>query len=174
MTNVVAGSVRLPFDEVLVTVNTRASRVDARDYKRQGRLPVVDQGKNSIVGYVDDEVVPINPGDSGAIVFGDHTCVSKFVDFPFAVGADGTKVLRSRDPGRILTRYIACLLEADPVAPTGYNRHFSILRERSFNLPNMSEQRGVVRISRDADALIAALERLLNGSSRRSERSSKG
>ena len=30
------------------------------------------------------------------IVFGDHTTIIKYIDFPFVVGADGTKILKAK------------------------------------------------------------------------------
>lgn len=154
--------VRLLFDEVLTLVNTSASKVDARSYEKSGRTPVVDQSKSRIAGYTNEPVTPLLAGKSGMIVFGDHTCVTKFVDFPFVVGADGTKVLRARRPDRVLARYVAYLLELFPVASTGYNRHFSTLRQRAFDLPDVAVQRRFVNLLSDADALVASLESLMD------------
>jgi len=151
----------LGFDETLATVNTRGSQVDAHEYRPTGKFPVVDQSRSFIAGYTNRHVAPILPGSDGRLVFGDHTCISKFVDFPFVVGADGTKVLRSRRSSELQVRFIAYLLEFEPVEPTGYNRHFSKLRERAFRFPVREEQRAIVEVLTDADAEIDALRHRL-------------
>tara|TARA_B110000503_G_scaffold41606_1_gene68389 strand:- start:4852 stop:5838 length:987 start_codon:yes stop_codon:yes gene_type:complete len=171
MQQLLTGKTRLPgftddwhelgFDESVETVNTRASRVDAHEYKVSGILPVVDQSKHSIAGYTDLPISPVQPGSEGLLVFGDHTCVTKLVDFQFLVGADGTKVLRSRHPSEIQIHFVAYLLELKPVEPTGYNRHFSMLRERAFQFPTYEEQEAIVEVLANVDAEIDALERRL-------------
>ncbi|MGN6204685.1 hypothetical protein, partial [Humibacter sp.] len=151
----------LTFEQAVVTVNTRNSRVDASRYGESGTIPVIDQGKAYVAGYVDTDLPAIQPGQDGLLVFGDHTTITKFVDFVFVVGADGTKVLRSRRTDAVKIRFIAYLLELNPVEATGYNRHFGMLRERMFLLPDVDEQRQIVAALSDADDEIAALERRL-------------
>lgn len=149
------------FDDVACAVNTRGSQVDARDYERSGQLAVVDQSKAPIAGYTNKSVPAVQPLADGVLVFGDHTCVVKFVDYPFVVGADGTKVVRSRNSGSVLIRFIAYSLELEPIEPSGYNRHFSKLRERTFIIPPREEQAEIVCVLANADAEIEALERRL-------------
>ncbi len=96
------------------------------------------------------------------IVFGDHTCISKFVDFDFVVGADGTKVLRAAPASGARPRFLAYSLEFNPVPSTGYNRHFSALRKRRFRIPSISEQDAIVKALRDADDAINSLETLIS------------
>jgi len=54
--------------------------------------PVVDQGQDFIAGYCNDEEKVID-FDLPMVIFGDHTLCFKYIDFPFVLGADGTKVL---------------------------------------------------------------------------------
>ena len=61
-------------------------------YKEVGRLPVVDQGQDLIAGFVDDDDLRFR-GHLPVIVFGDHTRIFKYVDFPFVAGADGTRLI---------------------------------------------------------------------------------
>lgn len=165
MQQLLTGKVRLPgfpgvwtthaFTQVLRSVNSRNSRVDASDYENSGSIPVVDQGKSYVCGYVDGTYDPLKPGSDGLIVFGDHTCVIKFVDFDFVVGADGTKVLEARSG--FDARFITYLLELDPIEPTGYNRHFSFLKERHFYAPGINEQIAIARMIADVDREIELL-----------------
>jgi len=61
-----------------------------------GQFPVVDQGKAFIAGYSDaaDRVIR---NDLPFVIFGDHTRYVKYVDFPFILGADGTKVFKPKE-----------------------------------------------------------------------------
>lgn len=67
-------------------------RVKQGDYLANGKVPVVDQGLGLVGGFTDDESLSYR-GPLPAIVFGDHTRRFKYLDFRFAVGAQGTKVL---------------------------------------------------------------------------------
>jgi type I restriction enzyme S subunit len=70
----------------------RRNQIPAKDIAPAGRFPVVDQGQQFVSGYCDDAERVID-FDLPLIIFGDHTRCLKYVDFPFILGADGTKVL---------------------------------------------------------------------------------
>lgn len=85
--------IRVPLDGCTIPVD-RTPSVPQTRYKAAGLFPVIDQGASFIAGYTDDESV-VHKTDLPIILFGDHTRVFKFLDFPFAAGADGTKLLRA-------------------------------------------------------------------------------
>ena len=124
------------------------AKVQTRDYRSSGRFPVIDQGQTRIAGWTDDPKAVID-SDLPLIVFGDHTRVLKYVNFPFARGADGTQVLRPKDGIDPLFFYYAC--RAIDLPGRGYNRHFSILKEKvaalagRFGLKGFSSNRDLVR-----------------------------
>lgn len=144
----------------------RVPKVKRSDCRPVGMVPVIDQGKDFIAGYVDnvepyERMLPV-------IVFGDHTRIFKFVDFPFVVGADGTKVLI---PNYDLfePRFLFYALTRVDLPNRGYNRHFHLLREISLPLPPLHEQREIARILHAVDQKIeteeqrkAALDVLFN------------
>lgn len=148
-----------PFRDVLRRINARTSQVPASSYQPAGRLPVVDQGQQPIVGYTDDMAAEFDPGDEGVVVFGDHTCIAKFVNFPFAIGADGTQLIKAL-PGQS-TAFFAYALKVDPVASRGYNRHFKDLREKTFAVPSRREQDAIVAVLEHCDEEVACLDRRL-------------
>lgn len=145
-----------PFSKVLSRNNAKRHQIQTSEYLEVGALPVVDQGQKPVVAYSDrvDKVFKCPPG--GVILFGDHTCIIKYVDFDFVVGADGAQLLSAK-PG-VLARFVAYQLENSGVESTGYNRHFKFLAARSFNLPEYSEQQAIAAVLSDMDAELVALE----------------
>ena len=131
------------------------SKLQTKDYKPVGRFPIIDQGQSFIAGWTDDDSGVIS-SDLPVIVFGDHTRVFKYVDFPFVRGADGTQVLKPSEGIDCLYFYFAC--QSIDLQSRGYNRHFSILREQSIPIPSHSEQLKI-------GAVLRAVEKSLSGQS---------
>ena len=166
MQQLLTGRTRLPgfsapwetrsFHEVLQRANTKAHQILSSEYRKSGSYPVVDQGQEAVAGYSDNESRVFRCPDGGVIVFGDHTCIAKFVDFDFVVGADGTQVILAK--GQHITQFFAYHLQHNSVEPTGYNRHFKFLRAREFLVPQTAEQIAIASCLSDMDAEIAALE----------------
>ena len=107
-------------------------KILSRDYKSSGSFPIVDQGQRLVAGWTDDETGLIST-HLPVVVFGDHTRVFKYVDFPFVRGADGTQVLKPRAGIDPLFFYYAC--KAIELPNRGYNRHFKALREQGIPTP---------------------------------------
>ena len=70
----------------------RSYQINASEINPKGKYPVIDQGQNYIAGYSDDAKKVYKPNQP-LVIFGDHTRCFKYIDFPFIIGADGTKVL---------------------------------------------------------------------------------
>ncbi len=101
----------------------RSKQIPRSAYSDWGLWPIIDQGQDFIAGFVSDEGKVIR-SDSPLIIFGDHTRVFKFVDFNFALGADGTKPLlavNGFDPKYLY--HALCNLD---VPARGYNRHYTV------------------------------------------------
>ena len=120
----------------------------SRDYKPAGRFPVVDQGQERIAGWTDDESAVIKE-PLPLIVFGDHTRTLKFIDEPFARGADGTQLLKPKPGIDPLFFFYAC--KAIDLPARGYNRHFTMLKEQDLSYPNEPEQKAVGSVLRRID-----------------------
>ena len=121
----------------------RKQQVPKSEYAENGCWPIIDQGQDFIGGYIDDETRLINSA-APIIIFGDHTRIFKFVDFEFALGAQGTKPLLAEDGFNSKYLYYAlCNLD---VPPRGYNRHYKILSQMHIGKPDPSEQREIVTI----------------------------
>lgn len=102
------------------------------DYGLGFKYPIIDQSKDYICGYTDDYDNVLHMND--AIVYGDHTNYTKYVNFDFARGADGTQIINSTEPALpnyILYQQILLL----PVIEKGYSRHFKFLKEQYVIVP---------------------------------------
>ena len=146
--------------DVCEVVSVRGHQIKQTEIKPTGRYPVVSQSERKIEGYSDE---PIAIKDVPLILFGDHTCCVKFIDFPFIVGADGTKLLR---PNMMELNYFRYCLEnaRESLCDGKYRRHFSDLIEMEIPLPPLEVQREIVaKVEaglKKADALVAHFKRL--------------
>jgi type I restriction enzyme S subunit len=151
----------LSFDEAVEAISDGGRRVDQRDYQPSGELPVIDQGEDFIGGYTDD-VSKAYTGPLPVVVFGDHTRRVKLISERFAVGAQGTKLLRPRDGWD--PKFFAYLLATLPIPNRGYSRHYQFIRKLTFPRPDLTEQRRIVaEIEKQfprLDAGVASLKRV--------------
>ncbi|MGO4907330.1 restriction endonuclease subunit S [Pseudorhodobacter sp. W20_MBD10_FR17] len=147
------------FDDVIDDQTGGNQKTLQSDYLPEGEFPIVDQGQELIGGYTND-AERICKADLPAIVFGDHTKSLKFIDFPFCLGADGTKILRPKvdaDP-----KYLFYFLQTVQIPEAGYSRHFKYLRKAAIPLPPIDEQRRIAGILDQADALRRLRNRALD------------
>ncbi len=141
-------------DELIFTV-TPPKKLQTSDYQVKGKFPIIDQSKDYICGWTNDEEALV--GESlPLIIFGDHTCALKIVFRPFAQGADGIKIIKPKRD--IETDFLFFALEANPVVQDGYKRHFSALKEKlvSYPDPRSGEQKRIADCFSSLDELIAA------------------
>lgn len=131
------------FSELFEVVPSSARQFKQREYRDEGKFPVVDQGELLVSGFANDENLVFS-GGLPIIVFGDHTRRFKYVDFPFVVGADGTKLIRCK--GGVLDRFGYYHLEAITLRNRGYARHYGELRKQLFWLPPLEEQQAIVSL----------------------------
>jgi type I restriction enzyme S subunit len=139
--------------DVVKPVST-AGGVKREHYHLGSNIPIIDQGQTVVAGYTDDVSVVVPRGEY--IVFGDHTRVVKWVDFAFAPGADGTKVLRATS--EVVPKFAFYALSNLVVPSRGYNRHWTILRELPITVPPLEVQRDIVGILDTFTALSGNLE----------------
>lgn len=99
----------------------KVGKVKQQEYKTYGKYPIIDQGQNLIAGYWDDEK-DVYQGKLPVIIFGDHTRIIKYVNFPFVAGADGAKVL-SPNTLVVFPKFFYYTLLNLKIPSRGYNRH---------------------------------------------------
>ena len=139
------------FDEIFIDKTKYGVKVQVAEYGERGKYVIIDQGQDQIAGYTNREEglfkeVPV-------IIFGDHTRVIKYVDEPFFLGADGVKVLRSKD-NNANYKYLYYALKNAKIPNTGYNRHFKWLKEVCIKYPKREEQDMIVDILDNVSEII--------------------
>lgn len=116
--------------------------VNRSEYAAGTMIPIIDQGLSVVAGYTDDQSLALP--ESEYVVFGDHTRAVKWVNFKFAPGADGTKVLRASE--KLIPKFgYYCLANLD-VPSRGYNRHWSVMSELRVPLPPLDLQDEIAKI----------------------------
>jgi type I restriction enzyme S subunit len=122
-------------DEIgnLLIQEPRTSKIKSANYLDRGSTPIIDQSKNFICGYTNDQDAVIST-EVPRIIFGDHTRILKLVNFDFARGADGTQVLLSGNdsvPQHLFFQYLSKI----DLSNYGYARHFKFLKSRMIAVP---------------------------------------
>lgn len=139
----------IPFDEIFYDDTKSATKISASEYLSSGQYAIYDQSQDTqICGYSnDDDGVNM---DYPVILFGDHSRVVKLIDRPFYIGADGVKIIRSKqfDLNIVFAYY---MIKYCYIPETGYNRHFKYLKLKRFFAPDREKQNQFVAIAQQAD-----------------------
>ena len=122
----------------VITDNTKHGyKFDSEYYERTGEIAIVDQSQKYICGYKKLENNK-SPWDKECVIFGDHTEIFKYINFPFYLGADGAKILSVSNEWNTIFVYYYLLLNYQKVG--NYSRHFKYLKEMKFPKPDMKLQ----------------------------------
>ena len=129
--------------DLLLDINGSVTKIQKREIKKNGQIPVITQEASTLISGYTDNSEPIT--DLPLIVFGDHSCTVKYVDFPFVRGADGTQLLKV-DESIILPKYLyGYLLTLEILNAGKYERHFKYLKEVNIIYPeDIAAQRTIV------------------------------
>ena len=127
---------------LLVGINGNKTKIAENLIMQQGKYPVITQESDRLIaGYTNDENVI---DDLPLIVFGDHSCTFKYIDFPFVRGADGTQLLKV-DAGTILPKFLYEYLQTIQIENAGkYERHYKYLKQIKVPVPSLSDQERIV------------------------------
>lgn len=135
-------------------------KIKQKDYLSQGTIPVIDQGETFIGGYTNDANT-ILKCPFPVIVFGDHTKTIKLVNFDFAPGADGIKVLKPTEQYDIRFFFYAMQYVTGKMQDRGYSRNYQYLEKELIPTFSLSEQKRIVEkideLFSDLDAAEAEL-----------------
>lgn len=127
----------------LEALDFESIKISKDKYESNGKYPIISQESNELIsGYTNLEN-PINE-NLPLIIFGDHTCVFKFVDFPFFRGADGTQILKFNKEFNM--KFAFYVLKTIKITNQDkYERHFKYLKEMQIPLPPIEAQEKIVQ-----------------------------
>lgn len=139
-------------DSIKTLQNQKSFQITSSKVLATGTFPVISQEKDYINGYT-NEISKVIANSDGYIVWGDHTTILKYVDFDFVLGGDGTKVFQFSGGD---TQFLSYALRGK-IAPTGYNRHFKLLKEFEFAHPSPPEQQCIATVLTSQESRIEDL-----------------
>lgn len=120
-------------------------RIQTGDYLSNGNTPIIDQSADFIAGYTNNPSSVLS-SPTGYVVFGDHTRIVKYVRFPFARGADGTQILKSKTPC-VPDELLYQIVRSVDLSNYGYARHFKFLKDTPTIIPTESVAKEFAKIA---------------------------
>lgn len=127
--------------DTLVKVQGPQTKIPKEKIQKTGNVPVVTQESGTEISGYTENVKPIT--DLPLIVFGDHSCSFKYVDFNFVRGADGTQLIKVNND--YILKYVfeyLCTIKVDNRGK--YERHFKYLKDVMIPKPPMDIQQKIV------------------------------
>ncbi len=150
---------------LLTEIKGNKTKIAENQIMQQGKYPVITQESDRLIaGYTnEDNVIK----DLPLIVFGDHSCTFKYVDFPFVRGADGTQLLKV-DAEAILPKFLYEYLRTVRIENEGkYERHYKYLKQVKVPIPSLSEQQRIVSEIEQYEKEIAKAKETMAGCAER-------
>jgi len=144
------------FKNCIINKNVNTPKIPETKYLKEGEYPIVDQSSNLVAGYTNDETL-VYRHENPVIVFGDHTRIFKYVDFDFAIGADGTKTIHPNSDTVNPKCFYFVLKQAD-FHNDGYNRHYKYVK--TLKLPLPSDLNDQATIANELEYKMAEVEKI--------------
>lgn len=149
---------KVKLGELFQTANDKSKQLSSSEYLDFGLLPIIDQGKDRVCGYTNDLNKRYDKHKE-VVIFGDHTCHVKFIDFSFALGADGTQVIVSKDGIDLKYLYYLILRAAYKIGSHGYGRHLKVVKDfESEFILDSKEQKKIAEVLTSVDKVIELTE----------------
>lgn len=111
-----------------------SKKISSNKYQNYGKIPIIDQSPQFICGYTDDIDYLIKYEKKPYIVFGDHSCTLKLVNFDFARGADGTQIIICENEN--INQYYLYFAIKNIKLSSSYERHYKYLKDSKIIIPN--------------------------------------
>lgn len=132
------------FSNALKSINGNTTKIEKFNIKEEGKYPVITQEREKLISGFTNEENKIT--DLPLILFGDHSCSIKYIDFDFFRGADGTVLLKPND--NFLPKYFYNVLNSLLIKlienKDKYERHYKYLQNLYVPLPPIDIQQKIV------------------------------
>ena len=129
-------------ENILEKVKGNTTKIPQNEILEKGKYPVITQESEKLISGYTNIDKPIT--DLPLIVFGDHSCTFKYVDFPFVRGADGTQLLKPNK--NFIPKYFYYILQTlDIPEKNKYTRHMKYLKKLQISLPPLEIQKEIVK-----------------------------
>ena len=148
----------------LIAKVPRTKQIKVVDYLSEGVLPIIDQSREFVAGYTDDKDALVNT-ELPIIVFGDHTRILKYIQFPFAKGADGTQLIISNTTRMPQSLFYFSLVAVD-LSDYHYARHFKYLKAEEIFVPPLDIAN---KFDKFASPILLRIQKLRDTSNKLSE-----
>ena len=133
------------------TILANNKKIKQKYYQETGSIPIIDQGKEMIGGYTDNSKYLIKL-ELPVTIFGDHTRAVKYIDFDFAIGADGVHIIKT--PPEFIPKMFYYYLKSLEIPSRGYARHFQYLKNKNIPCPSKENQERISKILDKSHRLI--------------------
>ena len=148
----------------LIAKVPRTKQIKVVDYLSEGVLPIIDQSREFVAGYTDDKDALVNT-ELPIIVFGDHTRILKYIQFPFAKGADGTQLIISNTTRMPQSLFYFSLVAVD-LSDYHYARHFKYFKAEEIFVPPLDIAN---KFDKFASPILLRIQKLRDTSNKLSE-----
>ena len=126
---------------MLISITGAQTKIPKDEILAEGQYPVITQEADKLISGYTNNQHPIT--DLPLIVFGDHSCTYKYVDFEFVRGADGTQLIKTN--ADVILKYLYnYLLTKELENQEKYERHFKYLKEIQIPVPPKDIQQKII------------------------------
>ena len=127
----------------LISVDGGTSKIPAKEVLQEGDYPVISQNREEIIDGYCNGISPIT--DTPIILFGDHNCHLKYIDFPFVQGGDGTQLIKCNREYLPKYMYYVLLSQKEYIANLNkYERHYKYLKDLYVPKPPITIQQKII------------------------------
>lgn len=153
-------------ENILVPIQNDTTKIQKNQILSQGKYPVITQEADKLISGYTDVKNPIT--DIPLVVFGDHSCTFKYVDFEFIRGADGTQLLKPNE--RFNIKYFYYVLRFTEIQnKEKYERHMKYLKTNKIPLPPLETQKQIVAKIEKLETQINQNKKIINSAKEKKE-----
>lgn len=148
-------------EKILEKISGNTTKIQKEEILKIGKYPVITQEQEKLIsGYTNNEN---KITDLPLVIFGDHSCTFKYVDFEFIRGADGTQLLKPNKSFNI--KYFYNILQIVEIENKDkYERHMKYLNSIKIPLPPLDIQEQIVKECQKVDDEVSKANEIIEQS----------